>query len=830
MAGIKPTRAQAMADAVNASSIEANIKQQQSGKGYAIRELISSAQEKLQNAEDLVSKTEGVIDSTKVTKKMVSDLLAPAQAIVSLLDAVADVHPAIKVVAVIVKGVIQLELARHENDKQIAVVYFTMSSLLFLLGDLDPLFGDEQELHQRLHIRLDAVGDTVKDFAKLLRSSGYKEKLSGYASDFADHKKELHVLLTSQSSLKVADIQVDVKKIVAFIDAKTAKEQKVDELIEGMGGLDAALKSDKNLDELAKKLGEKMDTSTRRAVRADIDEALKANVLMFELKLDRISQHIQESVEGSTKTILLKLDEGPHMYIEDPDVQSIWKEMGSRLSAKTRVFLDAVHSYFSRKFIQHELDTGSPHPDVWTLHFLSKIIFYPSIGDGIDEDSSGFVSVHEVNSFLKSRPKGLNWSVAQWIAFWAAAPYKTDVEHQSKIESMVSSLESLAEDVLSQNQKRVKYFCGITKKLNLISVYDNILAFYGESDENDGTYEALEKLRVAWRNLELKRIKANLEKTRYRLKGVEAVAIITDGRRVEQSIMCLIYLLLHHHMKIVKLATVQTVSVAEFEDMRETWEYLFDAFDQRLDTLLEVWRQQRLDTSTQVECYAGGLFKRWHEKNQADEDESDSEEDDESDYDYSSGSEEDEEDGDEDQEGDETGSVDHGRELASVLSSPTKGKGETIPENLLLYPVPTEPEDEDGLSTDDESDWESPAIRRKKADAEMRKRVENIEEKMSVVEDLLRQLLAIQGHGDIKQSQDDQVDNGEHPASSTAACNLKKDLVDHDGDDEDEQNEDDGDERNEDDEDERNEDDGEDDGEDDEDEDEGCSDNEESDY
>lgn len=38
MAGIKPTRAQAMADAVNASSIEANIKQQQSGKGYAIRE------------------------------------------------------------------------------------------------------------------------------------------------------------------------------------------------------------------------------------------------------------------------------------------------------------------------------------------------------------------------------------------------------------------------------------------------------------------------------------------------------------------------------------------------------------------------------------------------------------------------------------------------------------------------------------------------------------------------------------------------------------------------------------------------------------------------
>ncbi len=81
-----------------------------------------------------------------------------------------------------------------------------------------------------------------------------------------------------------------------------------------------------------------------------------------------------------------------------------------------------------------------------------------------------------------------------------------------------------------------------------------------------------------------------------------------------QSLMCLIYLLLHHHLKIVRLARNQRVSVAEFEDMRETWEYLFEAFDKRLDNLLEVWRQQRLDISNQVDCYAGGLFKDWHER------------------------------------------------------------------------------------------------------------------------------------------------------------------------------------------------------------------------
>ena len=81
-----------------------------------------------------------------------------------------------------------------------------------------------------------------------------------------------------------------------------------------------------------------------------------------------------------------------------------------------------------------------------------------------------------------------------------------------------------------------------------------------------------------------------------------------------QCILSLIYLLLRHHLKIVKLATEQIVSVAEFEDMRESWEYLFDAFDNRMNTLKEVWKQQRLDVKNQMNCFSGGLFETWYEK------------------------------------------------------------------------------------------------------------------------------------------------------------------------------------------------------------------------
>jgi hypothetical protein len=98
---------------------------------------------------------------------------------------------------------------------------------------------------------------------------------------------------------------------------------------------------------------------------------------------------------------------------------------------------------------------------------------------------------------------------------------------------MLSDLEKLAGKVLPINQKRVKYFCSIKKYLELIDVYDDVLGYLGESETGNSVYESLERLRVAWRHAELQRIKSNLKKTQYRLKGSESVLAVTDGRRLE---------------------------------------------------------------------------------------------------------------------------------------------------------------------------------------------------------------------------------------------------------------------------------------------------------
>lgn len=93
----------------------------------------------------------------------------------------------------------------------------------------------------------------------------------------------------------------------------------------------------------------------------------------------------------------------------------------------------AVHNYFAQEFGEHRHRAGEVHPEQWTLNILSQVTCtrsrpglpcakadaltdYPSISDAIDDDGSGYISVHEVNQFFKSRPK--EWSAVQWLALW----------------------------------------------------------------------------------------------------------------------------------------------------------------------------------------------------------------------------------------------------------------------------------------------------------------------------------------------------------------------------------------------------------------------------
>lgn len=124
-------------------------------------------------------------------------------------------------------------------------------------------------------------------------------------------------------------------------------------------------------------------------------------------------------------------------------------------------------------------------------------------------------------------------TLSELFAYVVSNTLKRLRRHRAKISSMLSDLQDMASEVLPVNEKRVKYFCAIKKQLDLIDMYGDMLGYFGESESDGGPYESLEQLRVIWRNQELRHIRANLEKTQYRLRGIESVAVVLDGRRIE---------------------------------------------------------------------------------------------------------------------------------------------------------------------------------------------------------------------------------------------------------------------------------------------------------
>ncbi|KAJ7117415.1 hypothetical protein C8R43DRAFT_107837 [Mycena crocata] len=374
-------------------------------------------------------------DTFKLAKDQVEIILSPAKDVIAILDVMKNIHPVIGAVTTIFTILIKLEVDRRENDKSIAVLHLAMTNLLFILSYLEPTFDTTDKIKTILQKYLEEVCKTMNQFGnfcdtyykqrgmvRMIRSGGYKTKLAGFATSFEDHKKELQYLMTTKTAATVTKMDSNVQEVsakldqvLAFINLQNPKERAIAKRIqEYPGGEDAAVLDDKLLAKIGKLLKEEISSQTKFALRENIDDVLKSNFARFGLKVETAMHEIKDAVERSTETIMTRLDSGPHDLIEDEDIKAVWKEMNWRLSCKCRHFVDAVHHHYAQKFGKYTLETGEPHPERWTLKFLGNIIFYPAIGDAIDEDGSGYISVHEANRFFNSRPRG--WPPPQWMA------------------------------------------------------------------------------------------------------------------------------------------------------------------------------------------------------------------------------------------------------------------------------------------------------------------------------------------------------------------------------------------------------------------------------
>ncbi|KAJ7086700.1 hypothetical protein C8R44DRAFT_893496 [Mycena epipterygia] len=623
-----------------ALTIGGNLKRDEASIAAKIGDLVSSSSEKLTAAQNIVDK---VIenDTYKLAKDQVEAIMSPAKDVIAMLEIL-----------------IKLEVDRRDNDKSIAVLHLAMTNLLFILSYLEPTFDTADKIKTMLQKFLEEVCKTMNQFGnfcdayykqrgmvRMIRSSGYKKKLAGFATSFDEHKKELQYLMTTKTAATVTkmdtnvqDVSAKLDQVLAFINLQNPKERAIAKRIqEYPGGENAAVLDDKLLAKIGKIVGEEISSQTKFALRENIDDVLKSNFARFGLKVETAMNEIKDAVARSTETIMTRLDAGPHDLIDDEDIKAVWKDMvlilsrkNWRLSCKCRHFVDAVHHHFAQKFGKFTLETGEPHPERWTLKFMSNIIFYPAIGDAIDEDGSGYISVHECNRFFNSRPKG--WTATQWMAYWATGWYVNAVSYRHRCMALITSIEDASAKVLPQNKSLLKPYlkkdCYGKIRLMIEGLYTDNLQYHGEATGTE--YENLDKFRRELMDDELSKMKSHLAKPRYSLDSKEAVVAVLGTHRVEVSVLCLLYLVLRRHKKIIDFASTLVLEEMEFETMVESIENISEAFETRFHNLLESWRQLRLDTKLQacstlivIGCFAGGIFEAWHEEfydNQSDSD------------------------------------------------------------------------------------------------------------------------------------------------------------------------------------------------------------------
>ncbi|KAK7036219.1 hypothetical protein R3P38DRAFT_2911032 [Favolaschia claudopus] len=621
----------------HSNSVMATLAMDKAKVTAAVGPLITVGMQNLTKAQTVMGEVVAS-EAYSVIKENVTAVLAPAKDVVQILDSVTKYVPVLMVAESVFSVIIQHELERHENDKNILVVYNTMTVFWFTMCDLKAIFrADEEHIRTGLQTFFQAVSQTMHDFgnfrevyykhhhfARALRSSEYRKKLAGFSQAFVDHKASLQFILNESSALQINDISEVVNGFSAKMDAISAKlgqaadfllqktplELSVLKQVEENGG-QRALEDSEFLDQLARAHGmSEISLEEHASLQQGLEEALSANMPKFTLRVEAAQKEISDALERTTEAILQQLNAGPYQLIKDEDIKAVWQSILSknwRISCKARHFVDAVHNHFAQQFGEHQQTSGEVHRDQWTLSVLTQVIYYPNIADAIDDDSSGYISVHEVNRFFKSRPK--EWSAVEWLSYWAVGWKQNALAY-----NLFSNLEASARVVLPQNRRCVKSYIKTSGLSELWLVVNSLAAdLPTRAARHMAEIEPLSALRAEMMSKEAEHVRSRLERIHYQLDTPDMAVAVLGTHRLEGFILCFLELILERHLQVIQAANTYVISDREFDTMTLSLRNLVAAFSSRYQTLAEGWKQQRLDTSFLVQCFAGGMFKDWHE-------------------------------------------------------------------------------------------------------------------------------------------------------------------------------------------------------------------------
>ncbi|KAF8843364.1 hypothetical protein BDN67DRAFT_924335 [Paxillus ammoniavirescens] len=381
----------------------------------------------------------------------------------------------------------------------------------------------------------------------------------------------------------------------------------------------------------------------RNELTEDIDKTLTNNMELFDRKLKvqqkQLMEQLDSVVHREGDRIITAVVSGSHDRLLDPDLHKLWKEMGWKGSIKARHFILALHDYFLDKFSDDSLDEvegavtpmsiPSPLPpdeyiepgtmldlalsqqprsktdDRWALVYVNVTRIQPIL-EAFDDDGSGFVSVKEVNTLTSSRPKG--WSLPHWLAYWGAGWHSVTWEYSLRIRRVVQTMYDHLPSVHPTNRSDVDLYLDAAP----FQLVDFLCSSVRPCEDEIYHDEQLDEKIRPYMQEEEARIVANLESVAWNIDATNTLALIVGPGRIERYIFPLLYVLLKHHLKIIKLACKGIFADNHLNEAGWTLSRVVGAAGERIANLEALFKQKGLDVEAQFKSIAFGMFSMMH--------------------------------------------------------------------------------------------------------------------------------------------------------------------------------------------------------------------------
>ncbi|TCD65608.1 hypothetical protein EIP91_002455 [Steccherinum ochraceum] len=551
-------------------------------------EYVMAAEERMAEIDRLLSEIR--TKKAKMTNEVARKIFQAVGSCMPVLEAVASLHPISDNVFKVFSGVYALEKMRQDHDEDIAEVFYSATIAIWSLHNLSKLVIEE-DMKPKFDSILQKVEKTLSDFGQ-------------HVVDYYSQNKAVRLIKIHGASGAVAAFkgEFDNSKVELqwFIDTHTAVATQ-----RGINNtnskLDKYLTKMENQSETMKTLSDNV-----RKGRDQFDKMQQGLNSQFSTVLDAINKGNLETREA----IIKRLEEGPHELINDMDLKSVWKEMRWRNTIKCRHFLDAVQDFYFQQFAKQLKATSNFHKDQWTNFILSKSIWYAGVGDAIDGDSSGFISVTELNDFLALRPQG--WTVPEWLTFWAVGWSQCNVTYRTRIHDKWQEITDKTSGLVAAFGADHEF----TRFINETEVFIKSAVGVPEKDFEDDLLPAeveaeLFRLNTKYRRWQEEELTVKVQENV--MQEQEDIVRIMGQPRIELSLMPLVYVWLTYFAdKVEKTAGEDNVAllVPEFIVARKTMEAMLH---RRTGELVQIWSQQKEHLPTQVAGFCGGVLESYYD-------------------------------------------------------------------------------------------------------------------------------------------------------------------------------------------------------------------------